>query len=115
SKTTEGKLNAGPDVAPLRGGATTVLDAEDVQPLIDRGTRFFEAGDVVSARLLFNRAARARDPMAAFALGSTYDPAVLKRQGVMGVTADLEKARSWYEIASKLGSPEGPLRLKTVK
>jgi hypothetical protein len=107
SKTTENIVNTVADAAALGGSASTVLETTNIKPLIDRGTRFFEAGDVVAARLLFNRAAKAGDPTAALALGTTYDPTVLKSHGILGVAADLEKALSWYEIAGKLGSPEG--------
>jgi TPR repeat protein len=113
--TTENILDTVTDATPLPGSANPVLETTDIKRLIDRGTRFFQVGDVVAARLLFNRAAAAGDPNAALAMGSTYDPATLKKHGVLGVAADLEKARSWYEIADKLGAPEGQARLKMLK
>jgi hypothetical protein len=114
SKTTENIVNTVADAAALRGSANMVLETTDIKAVIDRGTRFFEAGDVVAARLLFNRAAKAGDAAAALAMGTTYDPAVLKSRGISRVAADLEKARSWYEIAGKLGSPEGLSRLEML-
>jgi TPR repeat protein len=80
--------------------------------LMDRGARFFQAGDVAAAGLLFNRAARAGDPTVALAAESTFDPAMLKEHGVLGITSDLEEARNWCEIADKLGSPKrsGPAK-----
>jgi len=45
------------------------------------------------------------------ALGATYDPNVLARLGVVGVNAELEKARSWYQKAETLGSPDARRRL----
>jgi hypothetical protein len=68
SKTTENIVNAVADAGALRGSANTVLETTDIKPLTDRGMRFFEAGDVVVARLLFNRAAKAGAPTAALAL-----------------------------------------------
>ena len=59
-----------------------------------------------TARIVFLRAAEAGDPNAAVALGATYDPTVLARLGVVGMAADVEKARSWYQKAESLGSPE---------
>jgi TPR repeat protein len=82
--------------------------------MIERGRQFFESGDVSAARLLFRRAADSGDAAAAVAMGATYDPDVLAQRGVRGVPADLNKARSWYEKAQELGSPEGPRRLEML-
>jgi len=43
--------------------------------------------------------------------GATYDPNVLARLGVVGVSAEVEKARSWYQKAETLGSPDARWRL----
>jgi TPR repeat protein len=40
-----------------------------------------------------------------------YDPNVLARLGVVGVSAEAEKARSWYQKAETLGSPDARRRL----
>jgi len=47
-------------------------------------------------------------------MGATYDPDVLAKRFVRGIGADLEEARTWYEKARELGSPEGPRRLETL-
>ena len=94
--------------APVRRDANTMASAQDTQLLIERGRRLLEAGDVIAARLLFNRAAKAGDAAAAVAMGTTYDPAMLRGHGLSGSPGDSEKARSWYELADKLGSPEKP-------
>ena len=98
------------DTAP----AAKAMDLQEVKLLVDRGKQFFEVGDLIAARLLFQRAANAGDAAAAVAMGATYDPVVLAERGVRGVTADLEKARSWYERAKEMGSPEGPRRLEML-
>jgi hypothetical protein len=87
---------------------------EEVKLLADRGRQFFDAGDLVAARILFLRAVNAGDAAAAVAMGATYDPVVLSERGVRGVAADLDKARSWYERAKEMGSPEGPRRLEML-
>ena len=46
--------------------------------------------------------------------GATYDPTVLARLGVMGMGADLEKARAWYRTAESLGSAEAKHRLQLL-
>ena len=74
-----------------------------------------DTGDVVAARGMFLRAAEAEDPEAAVALGATYDPSVLRRLGVIGIVADLETARAWYEKAEKWGSREARRRLEVLK
>jgi hypothetical protein len=86
-------------------------DREEVVALVARGQTYFANGDVVSARLVFRRAAEAGDAHAALALGGTYDPLVLKSLGVIGVAADAAQARSWYQKAVELGSREAPQRI----
>jgi TPR repeat protein len=78
------------------------------------GEQFIAAGDVVTPRLAFQRAAEAGDAKAAVALGATYDPSVLAKLGVVGISADVAKARSWYQKAEKLGSPEARRRLEVL-
>ena len=94
--------------------AAKTVDLQEVKLLTDRGRQFFEVGDLIAARLLFLRAANAGDAAAAVAMGATYDPVVLADRGVRGVAPDLEKARSWYERAKEMGSPEGPRRLEML-
>jgi hypothetical protein len=98
--------------APSRPART--LSQDDIVLLIKQGEQFIAAGDVVTARIVFQRAAESGDPNAAVALGATYDPTVLARLGVVGMGADVEKARSWYQKAESLGSPEAARRLKIL-
>ena len=76
-----------------------------------QGEQFIAAGDVVTARIVFQRGAEAGDANAAMALGATYDPTVLAELGVAGLGADVEKARTWYQKAESLGSTEATRRL----
>jgi hypothetical protein len=98
------------DLAP----AAKTVDLQEVKLLTDRGKQFFEVGDLIAARILFMRAANAGDAAAAVAMGATYDPVILADRGVRGVAPDLDKARSWYERAEEMGSPEGPRRLEML-
>jgi hypothetical protein len=82
-----------------------VLDPEEIELLMKQGEQFIAAGDVVTARTVFQRAAEAGNANAAMALGATYDPTVLAKLGVVGMSADVEKARSWYQKAEDLGAP----------
>ena len=92
--------------APLRR-----IDPDEVQFLFERGEEFVAAGDFAAARIVFERAAEAGHARAAFALAATYDPLVLRRFGIKSLTADLDKARAWYEKAFGLGSAEASRRI----
>ena len=70
--------------------------------------------DLVTARILFQRAAEVGDATAAMALGATYDPNVLAKLGVAGMAANVEKARSWYRKAESQGSAEATRRLRAL-
>ena len=100
--------------APLSSPVVRALDAEQIKLLMKQGEQFIAAGDVVTARTAFQRAAEAGDAKAAVALGATYDPTVLAKLGVVGISADVAKARSWYQKAEKLGSPEAKRRLEAL-
>lgn len=98
-----------------RGSASLrKLDPDEITVLLKRGQTMFENGDLSGARLLLQRAAEAGDPVAAMAMAATYDPSVLKDLGVRGLTADVGKARFWYEKAREYGSKEAPRRLESL-
>ena len=100
--------------APPSSKTIRVLDPQEIELLMKQGEQFIAAGDVVTARIVFQRAAEAGNANAAMALGATYDPTVLAKLGVVGMSADVEKARSWYQTAEKLGSPEARRRLDVL-
>jgi TPR repeat protein len=109
-------LSPGPSGAqpPPASKAVRRLDPEDIKRLIKQGEQFAAAGDLVTARLVFQRAAEAGDATAALAMGASYDPIVLAKLGFRGISADVGKARSWYEKAKEFGSPEAPRRLELL-
>jgi hypothetical protein len=96
--------------APAPSDPAVRLDNDETTRLIERGQDFLNAGDFASARLLFKRAADAGSAEAALALGSTYDPSVIKLLGAVSVTADLDRALKWYETAADRGSPDAAAR-----
>jgi hypothetical protein len=101
---------------PTASKATRVLDPEEIKLLVKQGEQFIAAGDVVTARIVFQRAAEAGDAGAAVALGGTYDPIALAKLGVVGLGVvglggDVERARTWYQKAESLGSTEATRRL----
>jgi len=82
------------------------LDSDEMTRLIKRGKDFLAQGNFASARLLFKRAADAGSAEAALALGSTYDPSVIKQFGAVSITPDIDGALKWYETAANHGSAE---------
>jgi hypothetical protein len=90
------------------------LDPEAVKLLMQQGQQFVAAGDFVTARIVYQRAAEAGDATAALAMGATFDPTVLAKLGARGVVADVEKARFWYQKAQAFGSPEAPHRIEML-
>jgi hypothetical protein len=87
------------------------LDADEIKLLMEQGEQFANLGDLATARILFQRAAESGDATAATALAATYDPTVLAKLNVVGIRADLEKARFWYQKGVSLGSSDAKRRL----
>jgi len=96
--------------------AASALDpeSEEVASLIKRGEQLASAGDIAAARLMLRRAAEARNARAALALAATYDPIVLEKIGIYGISPDVATARLWYEKAREFGSAEAPRRLELL-
>jgi hypothetical protein len=79
------------------------IDPKEVAALLKRAEDLVSAGDLPAARLLLLRVAEAHNPRAAFDLGATYDPNVIKK--LEGVTAapDPTLAKAWYQKAQDWG------------
>ena len=90
------------------------MSADDIAMLMQQAEQFIGAGDVVTARVLFRRAAEAGDAKAALSMGATFDPALLAKIGVRGIAPDIVQARSWYEKAREFGSSEAIDRLERL-
>jgi hypothetical protein len=108
-------------VAPARAATNLVehtpvtpLNQHEISVLVVRGDEYLKAGQIAAARLVLQRAADAHDPRGALMLGATYDPLILERVGVLGLTADAETARIWYEKAKEFGSSEAPRRIEML-
>jgi TPR repeat protein len=102
------------DPSSRANSAVRVLEADEIDLLIEQGERFIAAGDIVTARLIFERAAKAENATAALALAAAYDPIVLTKLGVLGIDMDVEKARLWYQKAQSLGSAQAVEQLRAL-
>jgi curved DNA-binding protein CbpA len=90
------------------------LAPSELATLRRRGNEFIANGVIAAARLVFQRAAEACDTDAAFALGATYDPTMLRQLGSRSLAPDIATARAWYEKAKKLGSAEASNQLELL-
>lgn len=80
-----------------------------------RARDLIKSGDIAGARLLLERAASGEDGASLLALAETYDPAVLKSWGVIGVRPDVEKARGLYQKAADRGMPDARERMLALR
>lgn len=102
-----------PASPPPQADVVRNLDPKEILGLVKRGQDLLASGDVLSARLLLLRGAEARDARAALLLGTTYDPALLKRLGANGL-ADVAQARNWYQKAREWGEPDAQRQLEAL-
>jgi len=91
------------------------LSTENIAALVARGDAFVVAGDIGSARLLYERAVEAGDGRAALRMGATFDPAFLDQVNIRGAFRDQRQALSWYRRARDLGQAEAERRLNDSK
>ena len=99
-------------VTSAAGGAR--LSSGDVAVLLTRGDSLFGTGDLVSARLFYERAAAAGSGEAALRLGESYDPHFLEKTHLRG-HGDVAAAIFWYERAYQLGVSEATILLSSIR
>jgi hypothetical protein len=87
------------------------MDPDELAGLMQRAKGFLATGDLMSARLLLERAADSQEADAALLLAQTYDPDVLGTSDVRNITPEPAKARAWYQKAAQLGSADAQRRL----
>ena len=71
--------------------------------------------DIGSARLLYERAAKAGNSRAATGVGKTYDPNYLHMEGAVGLQPNRSEAITWYQKAAALGDPEAQVLLRQLQ
>lgn len=88
--------------------------AAEIAELLARGDSFVVVGDIASARVFYERAAGAGDGRAALRMGTTFDPAFLRRAGLPHTFGDPAQARSWYRRAFDLDDDKVKRRRNAV-
>jgi hypothetical protein len=96
---------------PPKQDSAELATRREIENLLDRGDDLISTGDVVSARLFYERAAAKGDGRAALLMGQTFDPTYLRRIGVFGVRGDPAEAANWYRRARDLGEVLAESRL----
>lgn len=107
--------------APPGAGAATVAkpapkpaDPSAAKTLLGEGDEQMAKGDIAAARLFYRAAVEKGSGTAALRLGNSYDPAFLKRLGVLGMQGDAAEAASWYRRARELGDPDADRALASL-
>jgi len=88
-------------------------DSEEITSLLKVGEGLLAARDLAAARIVLRRAVEAGNARAALLLGETYDGGFLRRFGY-NPDVDRTTARTWYEVARRLGSTEALQRLNRL-
>ena len=91
------------------------LSAVDMEALLARGDTLLSVGDVISARLFYERAVDAGGGLAAIRLGETFDPLFLDRVHLHGARGDPGAALFWYRRARDLGTSGAEVLLKALE
>jgi hypothetical protein len=72
-------------------------------------------GDILSARLLYERAAGAGSEAGTMGAGTTYDPDFLHTLNAHGLKGDVGHAVGWYRVAASVfGNRVAEQRLDTL-
>jgi hypothetical protein len=90
------------------------LSPQEVADLMARGDQLLNTGDIVAARVFFERAAEQGNAVAATAVGKTFDPLFLEEAHVRGIRGDPVMAAKWYRMGSAGGDQQADIRMKKL-
>jgi type II secretory pathway predicted ATPase ExeA len=94
---------------------TNSLPPAKVISLLRRADTLLQQGDVLTARLFYERAAAAGSGEGATGAGKTYDPGFLATIDAPGLRGDVARAIEWYRTAAvTLGDREAGERLRAL-
>ena len=83
-----------------------------IADLLQRGNARLTSGDVLSARLYFERAGAAGSEDGEMSAAKTYDPKFLATIDAPGLQPNVERAIDWYRIAARThGNTEAQQRI----
>jgi hypothetical protein len=99
---------------PAKPALVGEADGASAALLLARGNELLAAGDIVSARQFFSRAAESGAATAAAAMAKTYDPLFLGQIGAVGVRPDAARAVEWYRQAAKSGDVTATGRIERL-
>jgi TPR repeat protein len=86
-----------------------------ISVLLQHGNEKLALGDILSARLYFERAGAAGNEDGAMGAARTYDPGYLSTIDAPGLQADVKRAIDWYRIAvATSGNREAQARIDTL-
>ena len=88
--------------------------AIDEERLIARADYFLGLADIAGARRFLERALAKGSARAAFVLAQTYDAEFLQSLQTVGVRADTDKARQFYQAAAAAGIEQAKARLQAL-
>ena len=88
----------------------------EVEDLIREGNKRMREGDILEARLYYEKAVALGDPEAALAMGRSYDPIYFARIDKKNAEPDPAKAFEWYRRAMDAGAAQTALvRIENLK
>jgi hypothetical protein len=88
---------------PSEAAKPATMSPPEMLELLRRADRLLQTGDIESARLIYAELASHGNATAAVLMARTYDPDVLKKSFIVGLTPDAQQAQSWYLRAMELG------------
>ncbi len=101
-----------PPVAPApKDPPAPTLSSGEIDSLIAHGEELLATGDIVAARLYFQRAAEQGSGPAATEVGKTFDPLFLEQSHARGIRGDAATAATWYRKAIAAGDHQAQIRL----
>lgn len=106
--------NASSTTSAAAAVAPRQIDPQEIAALLKRAEELVSIGDLPAARLLLLRIAETHNARAAFELGATYDPNVIKRLEATSTAPDLALARAWYQRAQDWGLSDASKQLDAL-
>jgi hypothetical protein len=102
----DGRVKTGVAVPSWQSQPRSASPATEEERLVARAEYFLDQADIAGARRFLERAFEKGSARAAFLLAETYDGRSLQSLHTIGVRADADKARKFYEAAA-VGGIEG--------